>query len=113
MNAPVCSRSSYTDRLLGETQRAKAQAAPLSLAILQIDRGPEIIRQHGEALVEKNLEHVARTILPLARPNDLSVKYTAWSLALILPDTTLAAALGLMEKMRTAASAKARTAPSL
>ncbi len=102
----LLARSSYTDRLLGETQRAKAQAAPLSLAILQIDRGPEIIRQHGEALVEKNLEHVARTILPLARPNDLSVKYTAWSLALILPDTTLAAALGLMEKMRTAASAK-------
>ena len=102
----LLARSSYTDRLLGETQRAKAQAAPLSLAILQIDRGPEIIRQHGEALVEKNLEHVARTILPLARPNDLPVKYTAWSLALILPDTTLAAALGLMEKMRTAASAK-------
>jgi GGDEF domain-containing protein len=92
--------------LLGETHRAKLQGAPLSLIILQIDRGPEMIRQQGEALVEKSLEHVARAVLPLARPNDLSVKYTAWSLALILPDTTLGAALGLTEKMRGAAAAK-------
>jgi diguanylate cyclase (GGDEF)-like protein len=102
----LLARSSYADRLLGETHRAKLQGAPLSLIILQIDRGPEMIRQQGEALVEKSLEHVARAVLPLARPNDLSVKYTAWSLALILPDTTLGAALGLTEKMREAAAAK-------
>ena len=38
-----------------------------------------------------------------ARPGDLAVKYTSWSLALIMPDTTLAAALGLADKMRQAA----------
>jgi GGDEF domain-containing protein len=40
--------------------------------------------------------------LPLARATDLAVKYTAWSLAFILPDTTLAGALGIVEKMRVA-----------
>jgi GGDEF domain-containing protein len=34
------------------------------------------------------------------------VKYTAWSLAFILPDTAVAGALGLVEKMREAVAAK-------
>lgn len=98
----LLARSSYVDRLLGEAQRAKTQDASLSVAILQIDSGPELIRQQGEALVDKYLEQVSRAVLPLARSSDLAVKYTAWSLAFILPDTTLAGALGVIENMRQA-----------
>jgi len=97
-------RSSYQDCLLGETQRAKTQATPLSLAVLQIDRGPELIQQRGEALIERHLEQLARAVLPVVRQNDLAVKYTAWSLAFILPDTTLAGARGLAEKLRKVAA---------
>jgi diguanylate cyclase (GGDEF)-like protein len=98
----LLARSAYADRLIGEAHRAKSHDASLSVAILQIDGGPELIRQQGEALVDKYLEQVARAVTPLVRPTDLSVKYTAWSLAFILPDTTLAGALGLIEKMRQA-----------
>jgi diguanylate cyclase (GGDEF)-like protein len=98
----LLARSTYLDRLLGEAQRAKTQDASLSVAILQIDNGPELIRQQGEALVDKYLEQVSHAVLPVVRTSDLAVKYTAWSLAFILPDTTLAGALGIMEKMRTA-----------
>jgi len=36
--------------------------------------------------------------------NDVAVKYTSWSLAFILPDTTLAGAQNLADKLRRAAS---------
>jgi GGDEF domain-containing protein len=38
------------------------------------------------------------------RQNDVAVKYTSWSLAFILPDTTLAGAQNLADKLRRAAS---------
>jgi len=98
----LLARSAYTDRLLGEAQRAKTQDATLSVAILQIDSGPDLIRQQGEALVEKFMEQISRAVLPLVRVSDLAVKYTAWSLAFVFPDTTLAGALGMVEKMRQA-----------
>jgi diguanylate cyclase (GGDEF)-like protein len=98
----LLARSAYTDRLLGEAQRAKLQDASLSVAILQIDSGPELIRQQGEALVENFLEQISRAVLPMVRVSDLAVKYTAWSLAFVFPDTTLAGALGMIEKMRQA-----------
>ena len=98
----LLARSMYMDRLLGEAQRAKTQDTSLSVAILQIDSGPELIRQQGEALVEKYFEQVSHAVLPVVRNSDLAVKYTAWSLAFILPDTNLAGAIGVMEKMRTA-----------
>jgi len=100
----LLARSSYTDCLMGETQRARSQGTPLSLAILQVDRGPELLRQKGEAAVERHMEQVARALQPLVRQNDLAVKYTAWSLALILPDTTLAGARSLAERLRRAAA---------
>jgi diguanylate cyclase (GGDEF)-like protein len=98
----LVARSAYVDRLLGEAQRAKTQDASLSVAILQIDKGPELIRQQGEALVDIYIEQISRAVLPLARPSDLAVKYTAWSLAFILPDTALVDAVGIVEKMRAA-----------
>lgn len=97
-------RSSYQDCLLGETQRAKVQSTPLALAILQVDSGAELLQVHGEALLDRHMEQVARAIQPHVRQNDLSVKYTAWALAFILPDTTLAGAKSQAEKLRHAAA---------
>ena len=96
----LLARSSYTDCLLGETQRAKSQGTPLAVALLQIDRGSELIHQQGEAQVENHMEQLARVLQPVVRQNDLAVKYNAWSLAFILPDTTLAGARSLAEKLR-------------
>ncbi len=73
-------------------------------AILQIDRGGELLRQHGESPLEKFLEQLARSLQPMVRQNDVPVKYTSWSLAFILPDTALAGARNLADKLRRAAS---------
>jgi diguanylate cyclase (GGDEF)-like protein len=100
----LLSRSSYQSCLLTEADRSRTQGTRLSLAILQIDRGAEILRQQGESPVERFLEQLARSLQPIVRQNDVPVKYTSWSLAFILPDTGLAGAQNLAEKLRKAAS---------
>jgi diguanylate cyclase (GGDEF)-like protein len=100
----LLSRSSYQSCLLAEADRSRTQGTPLSLAILQIDRGAEILRQQGESPVERFLEQLARSLQPIVRQNDVAVKYTSWSLAFILPDTALAGARNLADKLRRAAS---------
>jgi diguanylate cyclase (GGDEF)-like protein len=99
----LLSRSSYVSCLLTEADRAKSQGTPLSLAVLQIDRGGEILRQQGEPPLERFLEQLARALQPIVRQNDVAVRYTAWSLAFILPDTTLQGAQNLADKLRRAA----------
>ncbi len=100
----LLSRSSYQSCLLTEADRARTQGTPLALTILQIDRGPEILRQQGESPIERFLEQLARSLQPLVRQNDVAVKYTSWSLAFILPDTSLSGAQNLADKLRRAAS---------
>jgi diguanylate cyclase (GGDEF)-like protein len=98
-------RSSYADCLLSETERAKTQGTPLAVTILQIDHGPELLRHQGETLVERHMEQLAKSLQPVVRQNDVAVKYTSWSLAFILPDTTLTGARNLADKLQKAAAA--------
>ena len=100
----LLSRGSYIDCLLAETNRARVQSAPLSLLILHLDRGGEVLRQHGEAPLERYIEQLARTLGTSVRQTDVAIKYTAWSLAFILPDTALENARLLAEKLRQAAA---------
>jgi diguanylate cyclase (GGDEF)-like protein len=100
----LLSRSSYQSCLLTEADRARTQGTPLALTILQIDRGAELLRQQGESPLERFLEQLARSLQSIVRQNDVAVKYTSWSLAFILPDTTLAGAQNLADKLRRAAS---------
>jgi diguanylate cyclase (GGDEF)-like protein len=93
-------RASYTEALLSESSRAKSQNTPLSLVILQVDRGLELSRQQGEPQFDKHMEQLARTLQTTVRQNDLAVKYTGWAVAFILPDTKLADAQSLAEKLR-------------
>jgi diguanylate cyclase (GGDEF)-like protein len=100
----LLSRSSYQSCLLNEADRAKTQGTPLAIAILQIDRGTEILRQQGESAMERFLEQLARSLQSILRQNDVAVKYTSWSLAFILPDTTLEGAQHLADKLLKAAT---------
>ena len=100
----LMSRSSYVGCLLNEADRARTQGTPLSLAILQIDRGSEMLRQQGETPLEKFLEQLARSLQPMIRQNDMAVKYTSWALAFILPDTSASGAHNLVDKLRRAAA---------
>jgi diguanylate cyclase (GGDEF)-like protein len=95
----LLSRGAYVDCLLVESNRARAQGTPLSLIILHVDRGGDLLRQHGDAAVDQYIEQLARALSSTVRQTDIAVKYTAWSLAFILPDTSIDNARGLAEKL--------------
>ena len=96
----LLSRGAYLDCLMVESNRARAQGAQLSLLILHVDHGGEILRQHGDAAVDYYIEQLARALSSAIRQTDVAVKYTAWSLVFILPDTGLENARALAEKLR-------------
>ena len=99
----LLSRGAYIDCLLVEANRARAQGTTLSLLILSADRGGELLRQHGDAAVDQFIEQLARSLSNSVRQTDVAVKYTAWSLVFILPDTSLENARTLGEKLRNVA----------
>ena len=101
----LLARSSYIDCLLIESQRARTQGIPLALALLQIDGGPELLRQQGEGPFERYMEQLGKAVQTIVRQTDLGVKYTSWALAFILPDTPIAGARMLAEKLKKAAGA--------
>jgi diguanylate cyclase (GGDEF)-like protein len=101
----LLSRSSYIDCLLMESNRARSQGTPLSLIIVQADRGGDLLRQHGDAAVEKYVEQLAHALASSVRQTDIAVKYTAWSLVFVLPNTSLENASALAEKLRQTAAA--------
>ena len=63
-----------------------------------------MLRQQGDASFERYMEQLGKAVQTIVRQTDLAVKYTSWALAFILPDTSLAGALALAEKLKKAAS---------
>jgi len=100
----LLSRGAYIDCLLSESNRARSQSTPLSLVIIQIDRGGELSRQHGDAVVQPYIDQVWQALAAAVRQTDVVVKYTAWALVFILPDTSYDNARSLAEKLRQIAS---------
>ena len=100
----LLSRGAYIDCLLVEANRSRTQNTKLSLVILNLDRGTEILRQHGDQAVDRYMEQLAKTLSGTVRQTDIAVKYTAWSLAFILPDTSAENAKILAEKLKAAAA---------
>jgi diguanylate cyclase (GGDEF)-like protein len=101
----LLSRGAYIDCLLVEANRSRAQNTRLSLVILHLDHGNEILRQHGDVAVDRYMEQLAKAVASTIRQTDIAVKYTAWSLAFILPDTSLDNARILADKLLKAAAA--------
>ncbi len=99
----LLARSSYIDCLLQESQRARTQGIPLTLALLQIDGGPELLHQQGEASFDRYMEQLGEAVHTIVRQTDLAIKYTSWALAIVLPDTPLSGAQAFAKKMKKAA----------
>ena len=96
----LLARGSYIDCLLHESQRARTQGIPLTLALLQIDGGPEILRQQGEGPFDRYMEQIGRAVQAIVRQSDLAIKYTSWALAVVLPDTPLSGGQTFAEKLK-------------
>src|ERR1700683_5208416 len=100
----LVSRGAYVDCLLVESSRGRAHNTPVSLLILHVNHGSDAVPAQGQAALDKYMEQLSRTLRTAARPGDMAVKYTPWSIAFILPDTNLKAAQNLGEKLTKAAA---------
>jgi diguanylate cyclase (GGDEF)-like protein len=98
--AGLLTRGAYIDCLLSESNRARTHGTPLSLVVIEIDRGGELLKQYGDTVFESYIDQLARALCSSIRQTDVAVKYTAWSLVFILPDTIVANARRLSEKLR-------------
>jgi diguanylate cyclase (GGDEF)-like protein len=96
----LLARGAYIDCLLHESQRARTQGIPLTLALLQVDGGPELLRQQGEGPFERYMEQLGKAVQVIVRQSDLAIKYTSWALAVVLPDTPLSGAQLFAEKLK-------------
>jgi diguanylate cyclase (GGDEF)-like protein len=96
----LLARGAYIDCLLHESQRARTQGVPLALALLQIDGGPELLRQHGEGPFDRYMEQLGKSVQAIVRQTDLAIKYTSWALAVVLTDTSLPGARMFAEKLK-------------
>jgi len=100
----LLSRGAYIDCLLVESNRARSQGTPLSLIVLQIDRGGDLLRQQGDAALDQYMQQLVRALNSAVRQTDIAIKFTAWSLVFVLPNTSLENARSLAEKLRQVAA---------
>lgn len=100
----LLARGSYIGCLLNESQRSRTQGVPLALALLQIDGGPELLRQHGEGQFDRYMEQLGKAVQAIVRQTDLAIKYTSSALAVVLPDTPLSGAQTFAEKLKKSVS---------
>jgi len=96
----LVSRSNYIDCVVNEATRAKSQGTPLSVSLLEIDKGGQLIRQLGEPTIQNFMQQAGEAIVSNLRQSDIAVKYSLIALALVLPDTTAEKAKGVVEKVR-------------
>jgi len=96
----LLSRGNYLDCLLSEATRAKSQGTALTVTLLEIDKGGQLLRELGEAAIQEFMQKAGECVVSNLRQSDLAVKYTATALALVLPDTTAEKAKGVAEKVR-------------
>jgi diguanylate cyclase (GGDEF)-like protein len=110
----------FQDRLREEFRRAQRYDDPLSLILLDLDHFKEVNDAHGHQVGDEVLHDVAAGLRKGVRETDFVARYGGEEFALILPQTHLAGALTVAERvwkdvgaMRMGPSQKLRITASL
>ena len=97
-------RSSYFDVTMSEVQRALQSSSPLTVVLLSFGKASSMIREYGDAAVERMMQEIAQTISSHVRQNDVGIRYEMTEVALLLADTGEKNAFLAVEKLRRALS---------
>lgn len=93
-------RRHFLAELEGELKRAARFDLPGALAVLDIDRFKAVNDQHGHAAGDAVLRHFAHTVAGCLRSSDLLGRIGGEEFAVLLPQTDLAGARELAERIR-------------
>jgi tetratricopeptide (TPR) repeat protein/GGDEF domain-containing protein len=93
-------RSSYVDCLLAEASRALESSRPLSVCLLEPENPTRLVKTLGESGVQRYLQQVAKALQSNLRQNDVAVRHSPCSIAIVFPDTGLPQGGLALEKLR-------------
>ncbi len=93
-------RSSYLDCLLAEAQRGKELSQPLSVCLLEVDNPAGLLKTLGDAGVQNYFRQVSKALQANLRQNDVAIRYSPCSIAVVFPDTALPQGGLAVEKLR-------------
>jgi diguanylate cyclase (GGDEF)-like protein len=100
----LANRRQFDLTLDNEFSRAMRNASTLALIMMDVDCFKQYNDIYGHAAGDKCLQAIGRTIAGLAarRPGDLAARYGGEELAVLLPNTDVAGAAVLAERIRSA-----------
>jgi tetratricopeptide (TPR) repeat protein/GGDEF domain-containing protein len=93
-------RGSYIDCLLAEARRAKDQARPMSVCVLEPENPSALLKALGDTRMQAYVQQVSSAITSHLRQNDIAVRYSPCSIAVVFPDTALPQGGLAVEKLR-------------
>jgi diguanylate cyclase (GGDEF)-like protein len=85
-----------------QLERSSRQGEPVCLVMADIDHFKKLNDTFGHLAGDEVLRRVARTFLEQLRPSDLCARYGGEEIAVLLPDTGLAAAITVADRLRAA-----------
>lgn len=96
----IANRRSFDEELALEWRRAERVGETLSLVLLDIDNFKRVNDTHGHQQGDAVLREVAAVLRAGVRQVDLAARYGGEEFALVLPETTLADAVTVAERLR-------------
>ena len=76
------------------------QKAPYTLMLLDVDHFKDVNDRHGHLLGDRALRAVADAVAASIRARDMAVRYGGEEFLILLPDTRLASAAQVAERIR-------------
>lgn len=102
----VYNRAYFDRQLTAELKRSRREQRTVALVLLDIDHFKQINDNHGHLVGDQAIKQVAQLIRQhVKRPADKVFRYGGEEFALILPNTSLAGAVQLAERIRQQLSA--------
>jgi len=98
----LANRRAFDEALTREFARAARNERPLALALIDIDHFKRVNDAYSHAAGDAVLQALAVIMLRACREVDLVARWGGEEFALLLPDTTLAAAEAICERLRLA-----------
>jgi diguanylate cyclase (GGDEF)-like protein len=95
-------KRAVTDALKRTFAQATMTKAPLALLLLDLDHFKQVNDQHGHAAGDHVLASVGAALRSVLRNRDFAGRNGGEEFAVLLPDTTIAAALEIAERVRAA-----------
>jgi diguanylate cyclase (GGDEF)-like protein len=96
----LMTRRAYYQRFDAEMERARRHQTPLSVALIDVDHFKRLNDSYGHLSGDLVLKHLAGLFTQNLRKSDIICRFGGEEFAILLPDTTMKAAVELLERIR-------------